>query len=131
MDLSKFDVSAAASAGADLQLKHPATGEHLFCSDGSPFVVRVVGNDAPNVKEAFRRIKEKRAKGNLPEEQAAQEMIAVCIAGWSDEMTFDGKPFKYSADNALKLAQDERTAWIAEQIAPFALSRRNFAQNMT
>ena len=130
MDLARFDMSAAASAGADLHLKHPATGEKLFCEDGSPFVVRVLGNDAPTVKDAFRSIKEKRAKGTMTEEEAAQEMVAVCVVGWSDDMELDGKPFKYSPDNARKLVRDERTAWIAEQIAPFALSRRNFAQNM-
>ena len=51
MDLGKFDVASAASAGADLALKHPATKEALLCKDGSPFSVRVVGNDAPSVKD--------------------------------------------------------------------------------
>lgn len=131
MDLSRYDVSAAAGAGADMQVKHPSTGEDLKQKDGKPFFVRVIGNDAPSVREAFRAIKEKQARGELDTEEAARQMVAVCIVGWSDEMEMDGKPFKYSPENALKLVQDERTAWIAEQITPFALRRRNFAQNMS
>jgi len=130
MDLSKFDVSAAASAGADLHLKHPATGEELFCDDGSPFAIRVLGHDAESVQEAFRAIREKRAKGDLTEDQAAQRMVAHTIVGWPDDLTLDGEPLPYSPQNAMRLVTDKRTSWIAEQITPFALRRRNFAKNM-
>ncbi|WP_299945360.1 hypothetical protein [uncultured Ruegeria sp.] len=132
MDLSRFNVSAAAGVGADLHLKHPSTGEDLFCKDGvTPFVIRVLGADAKSVREGSRALQERVAKGDLTKEEAAQNSVVLAICGWSDEMEYNGKPLPYSPENALKLMTDESSSWIAEQIAPFSLRRRNFAQNMT
>lgn len=131
MDLSNFDVRAAAGAGAELHLKHPATGELLHCSDGTPFTVTVLGRDAPEVQEAMRAANEKRAKGDVNEQEAGRLVVAATIAGWSAEMELDGKPLAFNAKNVMRLLTDERTDWIAEQITPFTLSRRNFVKNMS
>ena len=131
MDLSKFDVRAAAEEGADLHLKHPATGEKLFAEDGeTPFTVRVLGRDADAVQEAVRKSNEQRTKGEIDEREAGRMIVAAAIAGWHEEMTLDGKPLPYSPKNVMALISDPRTDWIAEQVTPFSLSRRNFAQNM-
>ncbi|MEO1108260.1 MAG: hypothetical protein AAFX90_10090 [Pseudomonadota bacterium] len=131
MDLSNFDVRSAADEGADLHLKHPATGEPLFAKDGkTPFTIRVLGRDAEVVQKAVQTSNEQRAKGEIDETDAARMVLASTVAGWHEEMMLDGKPLRYSPKNAAVLLSDPRSDWIEEQIAPFSLSRRNFAQNM-
>ncbi len=131
MDLSNFDVRSAAEEGADLHLKHPATGEKLFARDGeTPFTVRVLGRDADVVQEAVRKSNELRAKGEIDEGEAGRMIVAAAVVGWHEEMELDGKPLRYSSKNVMVLLSDSRSDWLAEQITPFSLSRRNFALNM-
>lgn len=130
MDLSNFDVKSAADKGADLHLKNPGTGEHLYCSDGSPFVIRLLGRDAKAVQEALKTVNKAHTEGEVDEDERGLLMICSTIVGWSDEMELDGEKLPYSPENAKRLLSDPRTDWMAEQITPFTLSRRNFAQNM-
>lgn len=132
MDLTKFDVRSAANTGADLHLKHPATGELLFCKDGeTPFVVRVLGRDSDAVQAASRECAKRRTKGEIDEAEAGAIVLVAAVCGWSDEMELDGEPLPYSPENAKKLMVDPRTDWIAEQVTPFSLGRKNYAQNMS
>lgn len=123
MDLTTLDVKSAAQKGADLVLKHPATGERLDA------VLRVIGRDSPSVAAAMLDIERRKASGEVFDKEAEGiELLLAVIKGWRG-VEFDGEALEYTPDNARKLLTDPRTSWIGEQVAPFSLSRRNFVKN--
>lgn len=129
MDLTRFDVKAAAEKGAVLHVKHPSTGEKLY--DGkTPVTITVIGRDSPSVVAAMRDIERRKAKGeDIDRNEEGLELLSAVVTDWQG-VEFDGKPLKCTKANARKLFSDPRTEWIGEQVGPFALSRRNFAQNL-
>lgn len=120
MDLSTLDVKKASEAGAELCLRNPFTGEVI-----PGVTLRVLGRDAEQLQAARKDAERKRAEGKLDTETANRHVLAAAVAGW-EGVELDGQPLPYSHENALRLMMDERTAWVAEQVAPFSLSRRNF-----
>lgn len=132
MDLAKYDVRAAANAGAELQLRSPFDNkEKLIDADGNPLIIYVLGRDSNRVNEKQKEIERRKAEGEeISNEKAGIELIAASITGWSDNLGIDGEPLPYSPKNAIKLLSDPRTEWIGEQVGPFSLSRRNFKRNI-
>lgn len=129
MDLTRLDVKAASEKGAVLHLKHPMTGEKLFDGD-DPVTITVIGRDSPSVRAAMTDIERRKAKGeDISREDEGLELLSVVTTGWTG-IDFDGKALEFSKANARKIYADPRTEWIGEQVGPFALSRRNFAQNL-
>ena len=124
MDLTKLDVKAAAEKGAVLTLTHPSTGAELEAT------VTVIGRDSPSVKAVMETVERRKASGSkITKEQEGIELLCAVVKGWTG-IEFDGKELEYNAENVRKLITDPRTEWISEQIGPFVLSRRNFAQNL-
>lgn len=120
MDLSTLDVKKASEDGAELILRNPFTGDAI-----PGVVLRVIGRDSDKLQNARKEAERKRAEGRLDAETANRHCIAAAIVGW-ENVELDGKPLEYSPENAIRLVTDERTSWVAEQVAPFSLSRRNF-----
>jgi len=131
MDLAKLDVRAAADDGASLHLRSPFTNEPLTGEDGKAVTIRVLGRDSARVEEKRQEIERRKAKGEqITEKEQGIELLAVVMAGWSDNLGFDGEPLPFSFKNAVRLLSDPRTEWIGEQVAPFSLARRNFVGNV-
>jgi len=132
VDLTQFDMKSAAAEGADLHLRHPATGEPIFedAKKTKPLSVRLLGRDAAAVQDALTEANRLHADGKIDEQERGMRVLIASTVGWSAGMEFDGKKLAFTPENARKLFTDPRTDWIAEQAIPFSLSRRNFAQNM-
>lgn len=128
MDLTRYDVRSAADKGADLHLKSPFDGEPLMDGD-KPVTVKVLGRDAAVVQEARKAADAALAKGDIDETERGLRVMCAAIIGWSG-LDFEGGAFEFSPANVRVLLTDSRTDWIAEQIAPFSLSRRNYSKNM-
>lgn len=129
MDLGKLDVKAASEKGAVLHLKHPMTGEKLFDGD-EPVTITVIGRDSPAVSAVMKDLDRRKSKGeDIDEHERGLELLAAVVKDWSG-IELDGEPLECNKANARKLFADPRTEWIGEQVGPFALSRRNFAQNL-
>ena len=129
MDLSQFDVKAASEKGAVLHLKHPMTGEKLF-DGGTAVTITVIGRDSPSVQAVMKEIERRKAKGeDIDRHEEGLELLCCVVKEWSG-IEFEGQPMECNKANARKLFNDPRTEWIGEQVGPFALSRRNFAQNL-
>ena len=72
----------------------------------------------------------RRSKGeDIDEHERGLELLSIVVKDWSG-IELDSEPLECTKANARKLFADPRTEWIGEQVGPFALSRRNFAQNL-
>ena len=124
MDLAKLSPKAAAEKGATLRLRHPSTDEPLDVS------IEIVGRDSSDVQERLKAIKTRRSRGEeISQDAEGLELLLAVTKGW-ENIEVDGEALEYSEANARKLYTDPRTEWIAEQVGPFALSRRNFVKNL-
>lgn len=132
MDLTNYDVRAAADAGSELHLRNPFDNkEKLIDENGEPVIIYVVGRDSNRVSEKQKEIERRKAEGEeITNERAGIELIAASITGWSENISIDGDPLPYSYKNAIRILTDPRTEWIGEQVGPFSLSRRNFKKNV-
>lgn len=131
MGLASLSPTKAAEKGADLHLRHPATGELLFekvRGTDVPVTVRLLGRDSKAVKDATKAAEKRRAKGAMTEADAV-DIMAAAITGWSEGLCVK-KPgdLPYSPENARALLTNPDTEWVAEQIGPFSMSRRSFVQ---
>jgi len=132
MDLSKLDVKEAADRGADMVLRHPATGEELFADDGTPIVFKLLGSDS----QEYRRMVRMTANKNLKQgrqtptverfEQNGVELLVAVTVGWSG-VQVNGEMLEFSPANARQLYTDYR--WIQEQVDQFVAERANFLTN--
>lgn len=130
MDLTRFDVKSASTAGADLHLVNPMTGEKIG-TDEAPVSIRVIGRDSPVVRDTMSGIERRKTRGeNIDREEEGLELLCAVVVGW-EGIEFDGKPLEFSKENARKIFSDPRTEWVGEQVGPFALSRRNFVRNLS
>ena len=101
-----------------------------MCEDGSKFVIHVLGRDAPKVQEVLKEANRLHTEGKIDEVEQGLMTLVAAVTGWSDDMAIDGKVLPYSEVNARRLMTDERTEWVAEQVIPFSLARRNFANSI-
>lgn len=127
MDLSRYNVASAASAGADLHLRDPFTGELLW--DGETAVtIRIRGKDAPEVKAAAREADKAVVKGEADDTERMVRVLCAATVGWQG-LSLDGDE-AFTHENVRRLYTDPATEWVVEQVAPFFLSRANYARNM-
>ena len=127
MDFADLDMTAAADAGADLHLRHPATGEPLM--DGKTKVIwRIIGRDSARVREATRAAQKDAVAGKIDDEEAGILSTAACIIGWPKGTKWQGKELPCTPENAAMMLRAR--PWLMEQIGPFAIDRANFGANM-
>ena len=131
MGLASLSPVRAANAGADLHLKHPATGEPLFETVKGkqvPATILLYGRDSAAVKEATKLVEQRRAKGeDITPEDAGILILTAAIGGWSAAIGISkAGDIPFTPENARILLTNPDTAWVAEQIGPFSMSRRNF-----
>lgn len=127
MDLKRFDVASAASAGADLHLKHPSTQEPIL-DNGQPVTIRLIGRDAPAVREAARAADRAVTAGEIDSDERLTRVLMAATVGWSGIEVEGDETF--TPDNVRKIYTMPETDWVLEQVSPFFLNRANFARNM-
>lgn len=123
MDISDLDVVAAANAGAELSLKHPAHGTDL----GIKITLR--GFDSPEVLEAGRKASRdmmarngKDIEGAIDSRRLAMAQSAVIsVSG----MEFEGKDIQ-TGKQLSQIMDRPSFEWIADQIISFGGERVNF-----
>jgi hypothetical protein len=132
MDLAKkFDLTAAASRGADLHLRNPATNEPLYDDEErtSPVTIKLLGKDSPKWREAIHKASQERTANQVrtmtPEERQRENarIFAGITLGWSG-IESDGKALRFNEANARSLYLE--LPWIMEQIDAFVADRANF-----
>lgn len=127
IELTRFDVASAASAGADLHLRHPSTLEPLF-ADGKPATIRLLGRDAPAVRDAARAADRAVTAGEIDSDERLTRVLVAATVGWSG-IAVEGDE-EYSPEAARKLYTMPEADWVLEQITPFFMDRANYARNM-
>lgn len=127
-DLNDLGVVAASERGADLTLKHPATGVDL------DIVMTVLGFDAEVVVQAARAFDRAEAKRDAsdrdtdddgPTARRNRALAKAAVTGWKN-VERDGKPVEFSAAEAAKVLDDANFVWIVHQVAAFGGKRGNF-----
>lgn len=131
MDLSTFDTSDIANAGAVLELRDPA-GNPVLQDDGSPVTITLLGEDSDVVTQASNRNANQFLRGTSAGGQAVTaEMsktneinkFASATVGWNG-IVVDGEAVKFSTDAAKALYR--RFPWIRDQVRIFIADRANF-----
>lgn len=121
--MSKYKLEDLAACSVPMKLVHPTKGE-LDVS------LEVTGPDSPefrNLRMSY--IKRRIALGDKAqtdiEEVTAQndELLAVCVVGWSDDEFFGG-PFSKQAITAI--IKNPKLSWIRDQLNSFTDERTNF-----
>lgn len=123
MDLS----SLFASDTAEIQIKHPKTGETL---EGVSITV------AGNASEEYRRVRTELAKRRIESsrsitveelENSAMRMLVACIKGWKG-IQMNGVDYPFSAANAKELFGNPGYYWLKEQVEAGVGDVANFIQ---
>lgn len=143
MDFNTFDSRTAAEKGAELHLRHPATGELLFADkdDKKPCIVTVLGSESPSVRDAVREAQKARAKSKEADQDTNTldglndsicEGAKRLITGFKNINRGDKPATKTDIDWFLGLnmmiGREEEKSF-AEQVVGFATSRGNYLGN--
>lgn len=115
-DFAILDVASLADEGVDMPVPHPKTGAPMLDSDGKPVTLRVHGQHSQVVRDARRKIQQRRIDASkrgqtdfTPEDRERDDLdvLVAAISGWSFD-TLDGQPFPHSETNVRKLLGDRR-----------------------
>lgn len=128
MDFADLDMASAADAGADLNLRHPATDEPLTDGD-APVKWRIIGRDSKRVQEATRAAQKLAVAGKIDEDEAGIRSMAACVIDWPKGTKWQGKALDCTPENVAMMLRER--PWLMEQIGPFAITRANFSGNMS
>jgi|TARA_R110000737_G_scaffold37690_2_gene57487 hypothetical protein len=129
MDLSKLNLAVMAEAGTTMEVRHPVTDELLADdANGKPMTITLLGADSPTFKRAVSDIAQAsqgRKKVSAAEiERNTVNALARATLGWSDNWTWDGKPFPYTDENCRKLYAER--PWLRTQVDEFIADRSRF-----
>lgn len=128
LDLNEVQVEDV----ANLIIHHPATGA------ATTWVMQIAGpthavtlalqnevsrermNEEKAQEQARVNGRKWKAPDREPEEERLKSMRRVSrrIVGWSD-VTLNGEPFPYSAENAFRVMSEPKMGWIAQQVLDF------------
>lgn len=139
MDFNAFDSVAAAERGAELHLKHPATGEPIN-DEGEPCVVIVRGAEGDTAQAAIRSALRARAKASEDEDaktlldvhKALTDAAKPLIMGFKNINRGDKPAGLDDVDwflNLNRINGQEGEESFAEQINKFATKRANYLGN--
>ncbi|MDP3417850.1 hypothetical protein [Falsiroseomonas sp.] len=109
------------------QTNAPTTWQMQIAGPGHPVTLALQNEVAREQLQEQRAIEQARANGRKykapetdPEEDRARSMnrVARRIVGWTD-VSLNGQPFPYSAENAAAIMTDPKRGWIATQVLDF------------
>lgn len=129
MDFKTLDVTAAANAGALLQITHPATGEDL---EGT--TITLLGQDSDTYRKEVKRRAEQSLNGkgrnkkiDLDEAQRkGAETLAKLTTGWTG-FEEGKKEVECTFENAVRMYLEY--PWLREQVEAFISDRANFIKS--
>lgn len=131
MDLSDFDMRAAAEAGADMTILTPDRSRVMTNEDGTPMTIRLAGFDSDRYQAAARLFQDRRNKDAITKKRVSTiaevtadtiHVFAQATLGW--DITLDGKKPPFSVEAAADLYDKFR--FIYEQVDEFIAERSNF-----
>lgn len=120
MDLAHFDdLVEGQDRGADLQIRHPVTGEIV-----PDMVFVVAGPDSDTQRRARIKFSDELLafRGTPPADELNRmeiERLARCVVSW--RVTRDGNPVEFTHTNVIRLITN--FTFIKEQLEAFAASR--------
>ncbi len=123
MELNQLATVERHEAGAEFQLLNPATGEK------EDAIFKVKGTDSKAWRKAQkeqRRQFEGQDDVDFFDHEYIWPIVASVIMDW-DKLVKDGKPFKYSEENASWLC--ENSPVVVSQIFAFIVDRDNFTED--
>lgn len=128
-DLQELDLTAQASAGRVLALRHPITGEPLQDTDGAPVTITAMGTDSAvyrqRVQERLDRLRGEEAKRRTSaqyDDDTLDDLVMLTVT-WSG-VGLDGKALPCT--HATTREVYTRFRWVREQVERFVGSREDF-----
>jgi hypothetical protein len=137
MDLSLLQ----AAETAEFVPNHPISGDPLDIK------IFLVGSDTAEFKALVRQrmasnlLKDQQTKGKNNAKDAARieaelmeaekrsvDLLVKCTKGW-DNVEWEGKALKFSAENAAMLYSNPTLSWLREQVDKFIADRGNFIKS--
>lgn len=128
-DLKELDLTAQASAGRMLTLRHPVTKAVLQDTDGAPVTITAMGTDSATyrqrVQERIDRLRADEVKHRTSAEYDADSLddLVMMTVTWSG-VGLDGKALPCTHANIR--AVYTRFRWVREQVERFVGSREDF-----
>lgn len=127
MDIAELYTSDAHEEGAEVQLKHPATGEPL------DVFIKVKGVDSRSFRQSLRKkqramlsaLASKEDGAEVDEDQLDAEALAEATIGWRG-IKQDGEEYEFSKERARTLYL--KSPGIRSQLDAFISNRRNFTK---
>lgn len=120
----KFTLAELRPIAAKVELKHPLTAE------GLGVFIEMVGTESAEFRNAFKVLAKKRALLTADEskdidliESDSNEMLAVCVLGWSDDEFFGSA---FSHEKLVEVLADPELEFIKTQLNEFVVDRTNF-----
>lgn len=118
MDLSKYDLCAAADSGYDMVVRDPYTGKPTDA------VISLIGSDS-KVYRAAKSVAFREAAEDKGEEEISAKVYSKCITGWSGMS--DGKELiEFSEEKAFDVFLS--LTWLMDQVGLAVEKRANFMQ---
>lgn len=127
-DLDTLGVVSASERGAELTLKHPATGED------TDIVVNVLGFDAEVVVQAGREFDRAESKRTKEEREADDEspllrrnivLAKAAVTGWRNVQR-GKKDVPFSKEASAEILEAPDFVWMVHQVCAFGTKRGNF-----
>ena len=133
-DIGGLDSTDLSNEGVKMGVRHPTTKRPLETEGGQKVTITLLGSDSDKYNDILNKIRRKRVEavrdGELDEVELtevvmkeADDIIAACTLGW-EGIDWDGEPFPFSHENALKLYK--RIRWLRNQADEFMQERSNF-----
>jgi len=124
MDISALKVS---NEPMKMSVRHPTTDEEMG------IVIMLMGSDYEEYQEKVYELRQDAVKSapNKELDKLSRQktkgfllgILSLHITGW-EKIEIDGKPFKYSKDNAIHLMTE--WPWMRDQVEEFVDNRANF-----
>lgn len=121
MDLSKITTKDAFDKPSDMRLIHPHFGTLVTGLDDKPVVFQVHSLNSNIARDVIKECK----KEGLDEEKTAEKLLDILCVGWSNNLEYSGKAFKFSEANLKKLVSEQD--WVGAQIVNHARSVKEYA----
>jgi len=127
MDFSDLDVTTAADKGAEMQVRHPVTGEAMDAS------IVLLGSDSKTfrdiVRDRARDAMNQRKRKNVSLEEAEEQALSTlvrCTVSWKGVQE-KGESLKCTPENVEHMYKGY--PWLREQVDEFIGDRANFLKS--
>jgi hypothetical protein len=128
MDFSLINPVQSADDGAEMEIRHPNTGEVLLDSEGKSSVIRLRGPHSKKYRAFMQEYERKRMKGvAVDEAKFVVDFAMLATISW-DNISWEGKPLECTPENMRKLYTERE--FITAQISGF-VKPENFTTSLS